>query len=88
LNSSFIAEPRAVLPLPVLPYKSTPLGNLIGTDLNKAPYFIGFSIKLLIDFLAYSKPANFEKSNNSVVFLVCGSDSSVACLAKLANVKD
>jgi hypothetical protein len=64
LNSSFKEDPSAVLPLPVLPYKSTPRGSFIGTDLNKAPYLMGFSIKLLIDFLAYYKPANFEKSNS------------------------
>jgi len=88
LNSSFKEEPRAVLPLPVLPYKSTPLGNLMGTDLKSAPYLIGFSIRLFIVFLAYCSPASLPKSNFSELFFVCGCDSWMACLEYVAKGKD
>ena len=76
------------MPFPVAPYSNTPRGNLIGTDLNRKAYLIGFSIMFLIADLAEASPANLLKSKVVVVVLVVGVVRLIACLLKAAKVRD
>lgn len=87
LNQPYKAAPIALFPFPVAPYSNIPLGSLIGADLNRNEYFIGFQIMAFIVCFAQESPASFEKSVTATL-LEDDCDSSIAHLLKAANVSD
>lgn len=61
MNSSATDSPRAVLPVPELPYSRIPLDSLMGNFLYIALYLSGFYTMLRMACLAYLTPASVEK---------------------------
>lgn len=61
LNSSCTARPKALLPFPVPPQRRMPLGSLIGTDLKRKEYLIGFYMIFFIVYFAVLRPAILVK---------------------------
>jgi hypothetical protein len=65
-----------------------PRGSLIGTDLKRKEYFIGFYIMFLIVVFAVFRPAILVKSNIWVVLTFLGLVKLTACFTKAPKVRD
>jgi hypothetical protein len=74
--------------LPVAPYRRMPRGSLIGTDLKRKEYFIGFYIMFLMVDFAVFRPAILVKSNIWVVLTFLGLVKFTACFTKAPKVSD